>query len=67
MCQDSKSTLRLVDGSVPLVSHDLTIARVEERPYHNSSGNLITPQKKSTMHYCCYVSCIEAAELLFIL
>ena len=69
MCQGSRSTLRLVDGSVPPVPHDLTIARVEKWPYHDSSGNLTTPQKESTMHYRYHVSCIEAIliELLFIL
>ena len=66
MCQDSRSTLRLVDGSVLPAPHDLTIARVEKRPYHDSSGNLTTPQKESTMHYRCHVSYIEAVELLFI-
>ena len=66
MCQDSRSILHLVDGSIPPVPHDLTIARVEKGPYHDSSGNLITPKKESTMHYRCHVLCIEVVELSFI-
>ena len=43
MCQGCRSTLRLVDGSVPPAPHDLTVARAEKQPYRDSSGNLITP------------------------
>ena len=68
MCQGSRSTLCLVDGSVPPVLHDLTIARVEKWLYHDSSDNLTTPQKESiSMHHCCCVSCIKGVELLLIL
>ena len=66
MCQGCKNTLRLVDGSVPPAPHDLTVARAEKQPYHDSSGNLITPRKESTAHYHCHVSCIRAVEPLFI-
>ena len=62
-----RSTLHLVDDSVPPAPHDLTVARAEKRPYCDSSGNLITPRKESTVHYHCHVSCIKAVEPLFIL
>ena len=64
MCQGCRSTLRLVNGSVPLAPHDLTGARAEKQPYHDSSGNLITPQKESAAHYHCHVSCNRAIEQL---
>ena len=43
----------------------LTIARAEIRPYGDSSENLITPHKESTVHYHCHIWCIKAVEPLF--
>ena len=65
-CQGCQSMLHLVDGSVPLLPNDLTIARVEKYPYCDSSGNLITPHKEPTVNYHCHVWCIKAVELLFV-
>ena len=61
-----RNTLCLVDGFVPQAPHDLTVARAEKQPYRDSSVNLITPQKESTVHYHCHVSCIRAVKPLFI-
>ena len=65
-CQGCRSTLCLVDGSVPPLSNDLTIARAEKHSYCDSSGNLITPHKESIVHYHCHVWCIKAVEPLFV-
>ena len=61
MCQGSRHTLRLVDGTVPPSPNDLTIARAEIHPYRDSSRNLITSCKESAVHYHCHIWCIIAA------
>ena len=67
MCQDYRHTLQLVDGAMPPPPNDLTIARAEIRPYHDFSGNLITPCKESAVHYLihCRIWCIKTFEPLF--
>ena len=51
---------------MPSPPNDLTIARTEIHPYHDSSGNLITPRKESAVHYHCHIWCIKVIEPLFV-
>ena len=66
MCQGCRHTLRLADSAMPPPPNDLTIARAEICPYHDSSGNLITPHKESAVHHHCHIWCIKAVDPLFV-
>ena len=46
---------------MPPSPNHLTIARAEIRPYHNSSGNLITSYKELAVHYHWHIWCIITA------
>ena len=65
ICQGCRASLR-TEGTIPAQPYDLTVARAEKRPYRDSTGNLITPQKCTTSHYHCRVECIQAVEPHFV-
>ena len=68
VCQGCRGSLKTSDGAVPSPSppFDLTIARAEQRPFRDSSGNLITPKQPTVYHYHFKVECIKAVEPLFV-
>ena len=58
--------LKTSDGAIPSPPFDLTIARAEQRPFRDSSGNLITPKRPTVYRYHFKVECIKAVEPLFV-
>jgi hypothetical protein len=56
-----RTTLRNVDGSIPLPPYDLTVARFEKRSYRDKFGELHTPQREQAVHYHIKLSCIKSA------
>ena len=60
ICQGCRTSLRNVNGSVPLPPYDLAVARHERRPYRDKSGELQTPQREQAVHYHVKVSCIRS-------
>ena len=62
VCQGCRGSLKTSDGAVPSPPFDLTIAHAEQRPFRDSSGNLITPKRPTVYHYHYHfkVECIKA-------
>ena len=46
--------------------HDLIVARLERRPFVNTTGDLSTPWKPSHAHYHLDMGCIRAADNTFV-
>ena len=51
VCQGCRGSLKTSDGAVPSPPFDLTVARAEQRPFRDSSGDLITPKRPTVYHY----------------
>ena len=66
VCQGCRGSLKTTDGDVPSPPYDLAVARAEQRPFRDSSGNLITPKRPTVYHYHCKVECIKAVEPHFV-
>lgn len=66
ICQGCRGSLKTSDGAVPSPPYDLTVARAEQRPFRDTSGNLITPKRPTVYHYHCKPECIKAVEPHFI-
>lgn len=60
VCQGCKTSLRSLDGSVPLPPYDFTVARFEKRQYRDKNGTLCTPQREQAVHYHIKLACIYA-------
>ena len=67
VCQGCRGSLKTSDGAVPSPPFDLAVARAEQRPFRDSSGDLITPKRPTVYHYHCKLECIKAVEPHFIL
>ena len=67
VCQGSRGSLRLPDGSVPSPPNDIVVACLERRPYFDkSSGTWCQPQKETNSHYHLKLSCVVKADPLFV-
>ena len=66
ICQGCRGSLRLASGVIPNPPHDIVVARLEKRQYHDPSGVLKTPAKPSAAHYHPRLSCIKAANPTFV-
>lgn len=61
MCQGCRTSLRNVDGSIPLPPYDLAVARYEKRSYRDKFGELHTPQREQAVHYHIKLLCIRSS------
>ena len=66
VCQGCRGSLKTSDGAVPSPPFDLTVARAEQRPFRDTTGNLISPKRPTVYHYHCKLECIKAVEPQFI-
>ena len=66
ICQGCRGSLRLANGAIPNPPHDIVVARLEKRQYHDPSGVRKTPAKPSAAHYHPRLSCIKTADPTFV-
>ena len=66
ICQGCRGSLRLADGQVPPPPFNMVIARLEMRPFRDSTGTLRTPSRPCAAHYHLRLACIRAADPNFI-
>ena len=67
MCQGCKTSVRLLDGSIPSPPHDIVVARLEQRQYFDKkSGEWCYSTKNSNCHYHAKLSCIVKVEPYFL-
>ena len=67
VCQGCKGSLKTTDNHVPTSPFDMAVAHAENRPFRDTSGNLVTPKRVTVYHYHCRPQCIQAVEPYFIL
>ena len=53
ICQGYKGFLKTTDNCIPTPPFDIVVARSENRPFKDASGNLITPKRATVYHYYC--------------
>lgn len=61
MCQGCRTSLRNLDGSIPLPPYNIAIARFERRSYRDKNGILQTPVREQAVHYHVKLTCVKAA------
>ena len=66
MCQGCRGSLRCADSTIPDPPYNLCIARAEQRPYRDPSGNLVTPTAYKPSHYHVALTYIRAVEPSFL-
>ena len=60
MCQGCRTSLRNVDGTIPMAPYDFAIARFERRSYRDKNGQLQTPMREQAVHYHLKLACVMA-------
>ena len=50
MCQGCRTSLRNIDGSIPLAPYDFAIARFE-RSFRDKNGEIQSPMREQAVHY----------------
>lgn len=67
VCQGCKSSLRNLDGSLPLPPFDVVVARFERRTFRDKTGELRTPAREQAAHYHLQASCVGTVDPNFVL
>ena len=58
MCQGCKTSLRNIDGSIPLAPYDFAIARFEGRSFRDKNEEIQTPMREQAVHYHLKLACV---------
>ena len=62
MCQGCRTSLRNIDGSIPLAPYDFAIARFERRSFRDKNGEI----HEQTVHYHLKLACAMAVHPDFV-
>ena len=66
ICQGCRGTVRAADGSIPEAPYNVVVARLEQRPFRDSTGVLKTLSRPSAAHYHVRLTCIRTADPNFV-